>query len=166
MKQKPTLILFCGLPGSGKTTLAKQLEALGRGIRICTDDWQADLEMNHNDNNFHVKLQRRLYQLALELLDFGQDVILEDGLWTRSEREEKLADAKKRGAIIELHYFDLSLDEIWKRLEYRNSNLPHGAIVITQQELKKCWDILQKPTKAELHNFDKVFVLNDANELS
>ena len=52
---QPTLVLFCGLPGSGKTTLAKQLEKQGKGIRICTDDWQDDLEMNHNENNFHEK---------------------------------------------------------------------------------------------------------------
>jgi tRNA uridine 5-carbamoylmethylation protein Kti12 len=64
---QPTLILFCGLPGSGKATLAKQLEKQGRGIRICTDDWQDDLKMNHNDNGFHEKLQKRLYAHALRL---------------------------------------------------------------------------------------------------
>lgn len=46
---KPTLILFCGLPGSGKTTLAKRLEKQGRGIRICTDDWQENLMMSHTN---------------------------------------------------------------------------------------------------------------------
>lgn len=53
---KPTLTLFCGLPGSGKTTLAKKLEQEKRGIRICTDDWQECLGIDHHDEAFHDKL--------------------------------------------------------------------------------------------------------------
>jgi hypothetical protein len=61
----PTLTLFCGLPGSGKTTLAKRLEADGAGIRICTDDWQAELGVPQEDTDFHGRLQRVLYRHAL-----------------------------------------------------------------------------------------------------
>lgn len=164
MKNKPSLILFCGLPGSGKTTLAKKLEKQGRGIRICTDDWQDDLKMNHADDNFHERLQRRLYTHALELLRHNQSVILEDGLWMRPEREEKLADAKECGARTELHFFDLSFDEVWSRLEYRNQNLSHGAVPIKKQEFQKCWNLFQKPTANELTKFDKVVIYNNDSE--
>lgn len=153
---QPTLILFCGLPGSGKTTLAKQLEKQHRGIRICTDDWQADLEMNYNDNNFHSKLQKRLYKHVLELLAYGQAVILEDGLWMKDEREAKLKDAKRHNARTELHFFDLTFEEIWKRLNSRNQSLPHGAVHIKKEELQKCWDLFEKPTSEELGKFDNV----------
>ena len=112
----PTLTLFCGLPGSGKTTLAKQLERSGRGVRICTDDWQADLGVAHADEAFHDRLQRRLYRLAVELLASNVDVILEDGLWTRPERTEKLAAARALNARTELHFFDLTLDNLWARV--------------------------------------------------
>ena len=161
---RPTLILFCGLPGSGKTTLAKRLEKQGKGIRICTDDWQDDLLMNHNDNNFHGKLQRRLYAHALELLRLNQSVILEDGLWMKPEREEKLADARKCGANVELHFFDLSFDEVWNRLKSRNQNLSHGAVLIEKEELQKCWNLFQKPTSDELAKFDEVFIYKHDSE--
>ena len=158
---KPNLILFCGLPGSGKTSLAKKLEKQGKGIRICTDDWQDDLDMNHNDyNNFHEKLQRRLYAHALELLKHNQSVILEDGLWMKPEREEKLDDGKKCGATIELHFFDLSYDELWNRLKTRNQNLPHGAVQIDKEEFNRSWDLFQKPTPDELDKFDEVIIYN------
>jgi molybdopterin-guanine dinucleotide biosynthesis protein len=35
----PRLIVVCGLPGSGKTTLAKTLESRLRAVRFCPDDW-------------------------------------------------------------------------------------------------------------------------------
>jgi predicted kinase len=33
------LILICGLPGSGKTTLARRLAGDLPGIRLCPDGW-------------------------------------------------------------------------------------------------------------------------------
>jgi len=38
-----TLFLICGLPGSGKTTLAKQLELAHSALRLCPDEWIATL---------------------------------------------------------------------------------------------------------------------------
>jgi broad-specificity NMP kinase len=71
----PTLILFCGLPGAGKTTLARRLEAAGGSVRICTDDWQAELGVPHEDTGFHGRLQLLLDRHALTLLEHGTDVI-------------------------------------------------------------------------------------------
>lgn len=161
---KPTLVLFCGLPGSGKTSLAKKLEEQGKGIRICTDDWQDDLVMDHKDEKFHDRLQRRLYSHALELLRHNQSVILEDGLWMKPERDGKLADARKNGAKVELHFFDLSFDEIWKRINSRNQNITHGAVPIGKEDLRKYWNLFQKPTPEELTQFDEVFIYKDMSE--
>ena len=38
-----TLFLICGLPGAGKTTLARQLEATHAALRLCPDEWIAPL---------------------------------------------------------------------------------------------------------------------------
>ncbi|WP_424949772.1 AAA family ATPase [Deinococcus sp.] len=39
----PTLFLMVGLPGSGKTTLAKQLEQRHSAVRFTPDEWMMPL---------------------------------------------------------------------------------------------------------------------------
>lgn len=146
----PTVTLFCGLPGAGKTTLAKQLAAAGRGLRICTDDWQHALGVPHTDVVFHERLQRLLYLHALELLRSGCDVILEDGLWRAEERAEKFRDARECGARIELHVFDVPFEELSSRLEERNALAAPGAAPITRRELEAAWSAFEQPSAAEL----------------
>lgn len=151
---QPTLTLFCGLPGSGKTTLAKRLEAAGKGMRLCTDEWQEEVGIDHRNEEFHEKLQVRLYALGLELLRHEQDVILEDGLWQQSERRQKRADAVQCNARTEMHFFDVPFDELWRRLEYRNDHLTSGAVPTTRQQLETYWHIFQCPDEDELRLFN------------
>lgn len=44
-----TLFLICGLPGAGKTTLAKQLENEYSAFRLCPDEWIAQILADPND---------------------------------------------------------------------------------------------------------------------
>lgn len=150
----PTLTLFCGLPGSGKTTLAKRLEAAGRGVRICTDDWQAELGVDHADTSFHERLQPVLYRHALDLLRHGADVILEDGLWLGEERALKFNDARASRARIELHVFDVPLATLWSRLQRRNEEATLGAYPMTYDDLRWSWSVFEPPTPEELSTVD------------
>lgn len=154
----PTLTLFCGLPGAGKTTLARRLESQGRGVRLCTDDWQAELGITHADTDLHESLQRRLYQHGLTLLRAGVDVILEDGLWMSAERTEKFADARACGARIELHVFEVPYEELWSRLQRRRSAADPTAYPMTEEELRWAWDLFEPPSEEELARVDSFTV--------
>lgn len=157
----PTLTLFCGLPGSGKTTLAKRLEAEGRGVRICTDDWQAMLEVADSEHAFHERLQNRLYTCAMDMLLHNVSVILEDGLWMRSERISKFADARSCGARIEFHVFDVATDVLWRRLQNRNNSGVIGAYQITFEELQKSASLFELPDDDELALVDTYMIYRD-----
>lgn len=148
------MTLFCGLPGAGKTTLAKRLEASGRGVRIATDEWQAQLGVDHADTAFHERLQSVLYRHALDLLRHGADVILEDGLWMRAERTQKFGDARAAGARIELHVFDVPLETLWSRLQRRNDESILGAYPMTHAELTWSSSVFEPPTPDELAAVD------------
>ena len=155
---RPLLITFCGLPGSGKTTTAKQLEKTTGAIRLNTDEWMAALGLDFFDGQFHEKLQLRLYEHGKKLLELGQSIILEDGHWSREERDRHREDARKLGAVLEIHYFDLSFDELWRRLEGRNAAGAYGTVPITKEQLQEYWPMFQRPDEAELALFDRCVV--------
>jgi predicted kinase len=155
--QRPLLIALCGLPGSGKTTVARELGRERGAIRFSTDEWMADLGVDFFDG-MRDNLQIRLNRLWKELLEHGLSVILEDGTWKREERDALRQVAKTLDAIIEIHYFDITFDELWRRIEIRNDIGAHGAVPITRELLEECWSRLQRPDKAELSLFDRCIV--------
>jgi predicted kinase len=155
--QRPLLMLFLGLPGSGKTTVARERARETGAIRFNTDEWMADLGVDFFDA-MRDNLQDRLNELWQELLQHGQSVIVEDGVWRREERDEIRRRAKVLGATTEMHYMDVPFDELWRRLELRNSMATYGAAPITREVLEESRRSLQRPDAAELALFDRVTV--------
>jgi predicted kinase len=155
--RRPALAIFCGLPGSGKTTVARKLEREMGAVRFCTDEWMADLGVDYFDN-MRENLQLRLDRLWRELLGHGQSVILEDGSWKREERDSLRQAAKMLGASTEMHFFDLEFDELWRRLEVRNAAGAYGTVPITRELLQECGSRFERPDDAELALYDRSVV--------
>jgi len=98
--QQARLILICGLPGSGKTTLAKQLAPEARAVRLSPDEWKHALGIDYYDEDGRVRLEERLWRMAQELLALGQSVVMENGFWAEEERDElrlRWAVARREG---------------------------------------------------------------------
>ena len=53
----PTLIIVCGLPGSGKTTLAKELEGRLHAIRFSPDECMDALSLDAYDQERRGKIE-------------------------------------------------------------------------------------------------------------
>jgi len=143
------MILLCGLPGSGKTTLAKRLASEVPAVRLSPDEWLTDLGVDLFDEPFRARLERRFCKLARDLLGLGQNVVLESGFWSRAERDGMRAVGRAVGAVVELRYLAVPFDELVRRLDARD-----GPVLISQELLAEYEQVFQAPDDEELALFD------------
>jgi predicted kinase len=122
--------------------------------RLSPDEWMADLGVDLFDEEFRDRLEQLFWHLAQTLLQRGQDVILESGFWLRSDRDQKRLGAHALGVGVELHYLDVPIDELCRRLEARNVEGPWGAVPITGAQLERWATFFETPDQAEIDLFD------------
>jgi len=149
------LVLICGLPASGKSTLARQLAPQLGAVRLDKDEWVARLGHDVWDDDFRVRLEAQLWALTQELLAHGQSVILEWGHWARAERDDKRLGARALGVGVELHYLHAPLRELMERAERRTTSGEWTAAPITRAHFETWATIFQPPDDDEMLLFDK-----------
>ncbi len=148
------LLLTCGLPGAGKTTLARRLAVERGAVRLTKDEWQRALGSSPWDREVGQRIEAQLWVLAQELLSLGLSVILDFGLWARVERDGLRIAARALGAGVELHYLDVPTEELWRRIEARNAAPPWDEEPIRRADLDEWTTIFQAPDTDELALYD------------
>lgn len=149
------LVLLCGLPASGKTTLARELAEAYSAVRLNADEWKLALGIDPFDDDLRVRLETQLLTLTQRLLTLGTSVILEWGFWARSERDDLRQMARSLGAAVELRFLDVPYDELVRRVVERTAK---GGIPITASHMERYRGMLQPPTDDELRLFDPPLV--------
>jgi predicted kinase len=123
-------------------------------VRLTRDEWLTALGSNPWDRPTREKVERELWRLAQEILRLGLSVVLDFGLWARTERDEMRSAARGLGVAVELHFVDVPIDELWRRIEARNSEPPWDSYPIRRADLDGWLAIFEAPGAAELALFD------------
>lgn len=156
------MVLIVGLPGAGKTTLARRLEVERAALRFTPDEWMEALLGVSEDNGRRWVLESELFWgLAARALTLGVSVILDYGCWSESERDLFRERAHELGARAEIVVLDLPFDVLWERLHARNAALPVGTFEISRDELAEFSAKFQVPSTAELARWDRQVVVTE-----
>ncbi len=160
-----TVHLFCGLPTSGKTTLAKELEQRHQAVRFTLDEWMIALT-DHTifDDEYGVmvaQLKEKFWDTAVSILNHNIDVILDWSLWNPQHRQKWIGRITELGADYKLYYLNIPPLVLRQRIESRNNNLPPGAHSLPLAELDRFLPLFQPPTPEENLNVVEIFLGQD-----
>src|SRR5262245_40978764 len=123
--RQPTLFLTVGLPSTGKTTAARDIEIEQDALRLTKDEWVKALYGHDNPPSAQDVIEGRLIQIGLRALQLGTNVVIDYGLWSRDERSALRQAAADIGATVEMRYFELPLAEQRTRRDQRQAEAPH-----------------------------------------
>jgi predicted kinase len=132
---KVHVLLLCGLPGSGKSTMASKLVKLG---------WYAASQDELGSRKLCEKY-------ALKALKNGKSVVLDRCNLNDKERRQWIAFAKKQCSVASVHciYLNVPLDECKRRVASRKNHPTLGDGAESAQVLDRFAKGARPPTQRE-----------------
>ena len=147
-----TIILLCGLPGSGKTTLAERFARERPALRLAEDDWMVQLFGSTTGSGEAQRdaIKQVQWEIAVQVAQLSRDVVLDWGFWSRAEREDYRTRAAALGLHTELRFLDVPLEELIRRLNLRTHDPRPTSFPVSEAKLLQWWEAFEPPTADEL----------------
>lgn len=150
-KTSGRLIVIAGLPGAGKSSLAREQAQQTGGTVFSPDDWLEALGLDLWDTERRGRIEQLQWQVARALLAAGGTAIIEWGTWSRAERDQLRQSARSLGARVELHFLDAPPETLHQRVSARGRENPP----LTLAQLQDYSAAIERPSAAELSLYDQ-----------
>lgn len=150
MSEPPALHLTVGLPGVGKTTLARTIARDEHAVRLSPDEWMIPLFGEPDADGRRDVLEGRLLWTAHEVLATGGSVVLDFGCWSADERWAVRAVAEHAGGRFRLHFIDLPEAERRGRAAARWETAPQSTFPMSPEDHDRYLGLFEAPTEAEM----------------
>lgn len=149
-RSSATVHLLCGLPGSGKSTVARQIVEDHGAVRFTLDEWMLrlhGLRYDHPDYGSKAADCRELmWDTACQVLATGADVVLDWSQWSRAKRAEWAGRARERDYRVVLH--DVIVDSA-TAIEQAASRTDEYTHQIDEPGVRYMVELLEPPTSDE-----------------
>ncbi len=117
------LIVVCGLPGTGKTTISKALSQATGYTLIRTDVIRKELlKENKYTEKERDAVYKKIFTIADQKLRGGEECILDGTFYKKSLRDEARETAEKNGSKFHLVECVLNEDIVKKRVNERKND--------------------------------------------
>lgn len=150
MADTRTLHLTVGLPGVGKTTLARRLAREYKAVRFTPDEWMIPLFGEPEGDGKRDILEGRLLWTAHEVLGIGGSVVLDFGCWTAAERWAVRAVAEHAGGHFHLHFVGLPEAERRARATARWEADRGSTFEMSADDHERFLSLFQPPSETEV----------------
>jgi len=149
MVQKGTLTLLIGPVGAGKTTYAEQQTLVSRLVFMDLDTWMVRLfgdDPRPRDGVLAWYMERRdrcrelIWELAVNTLQAGSDVMLELGLISRTEREAFYAQVHNEDIPLTVVLLDAPREIRRERVSQRNQKPDRYTQIVPSEFFEKASD--------------------------
>ncbi len=144
------LYLTVGLPGVGKTTLARRIAEEAGILRLTPDEWMAPLFNDSDADGRRDILEGRMIWVAHEVLRSNSSVVLDFGCWSPDERYAIRVIAEVAGARFDLRYVSIEEGERRARATCRWESAPETTFPMSDADHDRFLALCEPPSRAEL----------------